>query len=566
MKKNLFKASVSVALAACLAVGGVACGRSGDEKVDKKKSQIYIQSWNGDFHLTWLEKIADRFEEEYKDYSFEEGKKGVQVFVNPGSVVYDSFTTTISTMTEEIFVGEQMNYYLYVNKDTVMDISDAVTTPLTEYGESKSIVDKMSDDMWDFYGVGDAEDKTQRTYYGLPWYETYPGFFYDKDLFEEENLYLAAEGEGRDGFVINSKTKKGTGPDGEFNTEDDGLPATYEDFFKLLDKMYDLDMEPVAWGGNAQIYLNATLSALAADYEGYDSMRTNYTLSGETQIVSKINADGTIELEDLIVTKENGYKLYQQAGFYYGLQFLERLLTTKESGKPKYYDPMHSTSNSYTHRAVQSTFLRGGYVSDVKTRIGILLDSSWWYSGAEEIFKNMSSIPGATSLERNIGMMPMPKVDAAHLGEATYFDNWMSNVVVRKDIDSSKVPMIKQFIRFMHTEKSLSEFTRLTSAVRPFVYKLTEEDEAITSAFGKQILQIHKNSKIVHPWSKNDLVLNNLGAFMLNEGRYTSIVGDSYNLVSNAMRNGVTAKQYFEGFKKSFSKSNWNNSYSKYFS
>lgn len=569
MKKTikLFKATAVVAMATCLALSGVACGGRGDEeKIDTKKSQLSIQSWNGDFHLTWLEKIAERFEEEYKDYSFENGKEGVQVFVNPGSVVYDSFTTSIATMEEEIFVGEQMNYYLFVNKDTAMDISDVVTTPLTEYGESKSIVDKLTDDMWDFYGVGDSEDKTERTYYGLPWYETYPGFFYDKQLFEDEKLYLAAEGEGRDGFIINAKTKKGTGPDGEFGTIDDGLPATYEDFFKLLDKMYALDMEPVAWGGNAQIYLNATLSALAADYEGYNSMMTNYTLSGDTQIVSKINSDGTIELEDLSVSKENGYQLYQQAGFYYGLQFLERLIATQdEFGAPKYYDPMHSMSSSYTHRAVQNTFLRGGYVSDVKTRIGILLDSSWWYSGAEETFKNMSSIPGGSSLERNIGMMPMPKVDSDHLGEATYFDNWMSNIVVRKGIDESKVPLVNQFIRFMHTDKSLSEFTRLTSAVRPFVYDLTTEDEALTSEFGKQMLSIHGNSKIVHPWSKNELVINNLGAFMLNESRYTTITGGSFNIVSSALKDGVTAKQYFEGFKKSFSQSNWNSSYSKYF-
>lgn len=568
MKKstNLVKSSAVVAMAACLALSGVACGRDSGELVETTMSQLSIVSWNGDFHLTWLEEIAERFEEEYKDYSFEAGKKGVQVWVNPDGVVYDSFATSISTIEEEIAVGEQMNYYLFVSKGTSMDITEALTTPLTEYGESKSIVDKMSDDMWDFYGVGDSEDKTERKYYGLPWYETYPGFFYDKQLFEEEKLYFAAEGEGRDGWIVNAKTKKGTGPDGVYGTDDDGLPATYDDFFKLLDKMYSLDMEPVAWGGNAQIYLNATLSALAADYEGYDSMMTNYTLSGETQVVSKINADGTVELEDLTVTKENGYKLYQQAGFYHGLNFLERLLTTKDdNGRPKYYDPLHSTSSTYTHRAVQNTFLRGGYVSDVKTRIGILLDSSWWYSGAEETFKNMSSIPGGASLERSIGMMPMPKVDADHLGEATYFDNWMTNVVVRKGIEESKVPMVNQFIRFMHTDVSLSKFTQLTSAVRPFVYELTQEDEANTSVFGKQMLSIHNNSKVVHPWSKNDLVINNLGAFMLNEGRYTTIVGESYNLVSNAMRSGVSAKQYFEGFKKSFSQSNWNNTYSKYF-
>lgn len=572
LKKTFLKLVCCIVMAICITINGVACGstrpgRQSDEVVNQEKSQLNIGSWNGDFHLTWLQELAKRFEEEYADYSFEEGKKGVQVWVNAGGYVYDSIASNVLNDTNDIIVTEQNNYYSFVNANDALDITDALTTPLTEYNESKSVVDKMNDDYWDYYGVGNSADRKDRKYYGVPWYETYCGFSYDIAYFEEENLYFAAEGEGRNGFVINEKTPKSNGPDGIKGTADDGLPATYEEFFKLLDRMYDLGMEPIAWGGNAQVYYNNLLAALATDYEGYDSMKTNYSFSGNTKIVSKINDDGSIDLENLEVSERNGYKLKQQAGLYYGLQLIEKILTTKDSeGQYKYYDPTHSTSSTFTHRAVQANFLRGGFTDEVKTRIGILMDSTWWYSGAEEIFKTMSTLQGGSSTERRFGFMPIPKVDADHFGEATYLNNWMTNIFARANVSTSQIPLIKQFMRFMHTDRSLSSFTRLTSSVRPFEYELTAEDEPLTSEFGKQNINIHRNAKVVNPWSTNKLMMDKYSDFTTNDTMYTTIIsGSSYNLISNAIRGGRTARQYFEGFRTQYSESNWNNNYSKYF-
>ena len=95
---------------------------------------------------------------------------------------------------------------------------------------------------------------------------------------------------------------------------------------------------------------------------------------------------------------------------------------------------------------------------------------------------------------------------------------------------------------------------------------MTAEDEAITTEFGKQQLNIHMNSKVVNPWSKHPLMMNNYSAFMFNETAFTSIVsGSSNNIISLALRTGVSGKEYFEGFKKQYSKENWKNNYSKYF-
>ena len=260
-----------MAIALCLSIV-TSCGKNGNggrvdpyesTPLNTDKAQLGITCWNGDFGIEWLNKIARRFEEFYADYSFDGGKtKGVQVSVNPGGHVYN--TTNLLNNTEEISIGEQASYYETVNAGTALDITDAVTTPLTEFGETKSIEDKfLSENDITYYGsLGSKETKT---YYGLPWYESFMGFQYDLDYFEDNNLYFAADGMGVNGFVTNSNMPKSNGPDGVNGTSDDGLPATYDDFFKLLDKIVDLGDEAVAWAGNAQVYINNLLSSLAAD-------------------------------------------------------------------------------------------------------------------------------------------------------------------------------------------------------------------------------------------------------------------------------------------------------------
>lgn len=487
------KKVLSIVLAVMLSFGLVACGGGGgveDKEQDTTKTQLHVSCWDGGFGTEWLDKIGKRFEEFYADYSFENGKKGVQVWVEPNKAnVYDSFATNIlSGENPGIAISEQCNYNGFVVKQSAIDITDAVTTPLTEFGETRSIADKLSAEDKAFYGV------EKNTYYGLPWYESTFGFQYDKDLFEEENLYFAAEGLGdSDGFITRSDMKRGTGPDGIEGTEDDGLPATYEEFFTLCDAIYELGMTPVIWAGIAQVYINNFLISLIADYEGYDQMKLHYSLDGTaTDIIEKINSDGSITLKDpTTITNENGYLLYNQAGYYYALQFLDRLLNTKTAdGKSyKYYDPAKSRSSTRSQKQAQSDFLRGRFSQNLQTT-AMLIDGTWWYAEADATFRQMASIPGASSTERNIGFMPMPKVDKEHLGKATYLNSWMTSINISAAIDKALIPCAKQFIRFMHTDVSLSEFTRITSGVRPFNYQLTKADEPLTSPYGKEVLRI----------------------------------------------------------------------------
>ena len=537
-------------------------GEGGERAVDTNKSQLYIGCWDGGFGIEWLESIARRFEEFYADYSFESGKTGVQVWpTSSKGYVYDAFARNIMNSTDDICISEQCNYYGFVQNKSAVDITDAVTSSLSEFGETRSIADKLSLSDNSFYGVTSGE--TQK-YYGLPWYESTFGFQYDIDMFEDNGYYFGTNGD----FVRGKNSKRGNGPDGIEGTDDDGLPATYDQFFMLCDKIAGDGYEAVIWAGNAQVYINNLLSALAADYEGYEQMTLNYTLAGTaTDLVQSISGNTVTFAEPTVINNENGYLLRKQAGYYYGLKFIERLLTTKNpDGSPKYFNLDRCTASTQSQTTAQSNFLRGRY-NEKLTPVAMLIDGSWWHAESSSVFKALESV-GAGALDRKIGFMPMPKVDENHLGPATYFNNWMTSINVRGNIEESKIPMAKAFIRFMHTDESLSEFTRITSGVRPFNYTLTQADEQLTSYYGKQLLDIHNkntvdNPTIVNPWSDNNLVVNNLSSFMINDQMYNTGL---YNLVATAMmQHNVSAKDYFEGLSSYLNKNAWDTSFSKWF-
>jgi len=563
--KKIVKTLLAVLLS-LITVLSVGCGREGGGQSesfvpDVKKSQLYVGVFDGGYKKNWVDTWADKFEKLYENYSFEDGKMGVEV-VSSLSKEYldDDLAYDFTFQNDDICFAEQTNYYKMIETGAALDITEWVTTPLTEYGENESIVDKMHVSDKEYYG----QDNTAPSYYGIPWYVSYMPINYDIKLFEENNFYFAAEGQGdEDGFVISVDTPKSYGPDGKTGvsegkdyTIDDGLPATYDDFFKLCDKICDTGMTPIIWAGGFQSYVNSLLDSLAADYVGYDDMVKNFTFDGTVDsLVTKIES-GIASCESALITDRTGYEMRRMSGWYYGLKFLHRLITTvDDEGNRKYYNYDDCFSQSVSHLAAQTKFLRSNYTNAMAS-IAMFIDGTWWYNEASDTFNSMSGIGGASKKDRKIGIMTMPKATEELVGsETTLMQSWISSVYVRSNIAEEKKELARAFLRFIHTDESLSSYMLDSCGIRPYSFDITGMSEKDLPEYTKQQYYLYQQNLTVRPYANNSICKKFLSSIHRNYN--TLIDGASYNLITSAFNNGVSAEDYFYGLAEYTNAETW---------
>ncbi|MBO5479866.1 MAG: hypothetical protein J6A63_01570 [Clostridia bacterium] len=572
MRKALKRTAV-MALAMTLACGMVGCGGGNDSSGNDSsssstkmpKSEISVGVWDGGLRYNWAERWAEDFEKANVNRSFEDGKMGVDVTVTPSKAFLDDkCAETLTDYEADIVFNEQVNYYKFITNETAYNIDEWVTAPLTEFGETKSIEDKMSD--WDkkYYGQDGGE------YYGVPWNNSILAINYDIKLFEDNNFYYAATGEGdSDGFVTSIDTPRSLGPDGktgigdngEDYTQDDGMPATYDDFFKLCDKMVDSGVTPFTWAGGFQKYVTQLLYTLAADFEGYDDMQMNYTFDGEEDgLISIDTATNVItRLEKTLINTDNGYLLRKQEGMYQALKFMERVITTTDDNNQlKYINGSDCFGESVSHLNAQYKFLGGTLPGG--TPVAMFIDGTWWYNEAYVAFNEMSALPGYGHYDRRIGLMPMPKATKDMVGQdATWMSVFITTCTVNANIgeySEDKIALIREFFRYIHTDKALTSYLYDAHSMRPYTFELTDFEESDFSTYAIQQYNIYNKSKVVQPYSSHYKIRYYLNDWHNNFESYVDGKG-SYSYITTAFNAGVTAEEYFEGMVALMNKTKW---------
>lgn len=558
--KKFFKSAAALILG-CFLFAGSACaqpvipGSEIQEQIDHSRTQLYVYTYYGGFGTDWLSAVKERFEELHKDDDhWEEGKKGVQVYINPQKEDISTISSQILDSRDEIYFTEYAYYYTLRSEGVLGDISEAVTQPLAEYGETRSIADKMNDAQRSYFGV---QENGATHYYGVPHYAGYSGLIYNKDLFDEEDFYFAAEPsdntlEGR--FIDQYNTEKSAGPDGLTGTFDDGLPTTYEEFFLLCDFIASSGMTPVAWNGTSyKTYLNNFMQSLVTTQEGYDQMMLNFTLNGDAKtLVTLQGGEPVPDASAIRIDNSNGYELARQAGKYYALEFMERLI-----GEDDYHNTL-AFNGGYSHLNAQEDFLKAG--NDGQTApIAMLVDGCWWEMEADSIFDEMVASRGESfsKYNRNFGFMPLPKATQARADENltngedgvkwTLYDELYSLCFMKANIAEWKKPLALEFIRFVNSDESLSEFTAVTNTVKALDYQVRAEDTAQLTPFGRSLVEVKESAEIVYPFSTNSVYVNNQRYFTTAE-LYKATVGSEKSWPSEAMHDeNISAAQYFEG-------------------
>ncbi len=565
MKKIYGKLCVLLSLVFMIAAFS-ACNREQGEQVRADQTQLTIGVFDGGLGSDWIYAIKEDFEAKYADVSFEEGKKGVQLRVSPSR----SFTQTgmegnIDSFREEVIFAEGANAQYFASRDKFLDITDVVTSPLnydfvrkqtSNGGESVTIESKMSATQQDYFSaIGDR-------YYALPTAETYYCIVYDIELFEDNNLFFAPDGS----FVTDASATRSDGPDGKAETTyDNGLPATYDQFFALCQKIVDLNKNliPVMWGGNVQEYVSSFMLAIAADYAGVVQTELNYNYNGTmTEYITSFDGDGnpviSTDPEKYVpITAQNGYELYKQPGRYYALSFIERL-----TSNTAYYNYLTATSASFTHKDAQGQFVMSKYYSSMQ-RPAMLIDGNWWQSEAKSVFNELVAEKGdsASAQNRKFGIMPIPKV-TAEAGDYTLLENTGYIGFINGNIDSSKIDLAKAFMQYCYTDKALIEYTKTTNICRPVSYEMGDAYDELSS-WGKTMVDLHQNADFAYQDSSSTIMQNYSTDLWYSPRLWYSVVnGKTYTYPTTAMINdSVSAKDYFNGLSAYWTESVWKNKF-----
>lgn len=454
-----------VAALLCVFTTGIsfaACGVSdptGAGDADETKAQLYVCNYSGGVGREWLDNIIKRFQEDYATTKFTPDTEGVEVWVTDTENDLEGYwgQQIERGCKESVFFLEDVNYRNAIVKGWVLDITDIVQEDLTMYGESESIEDKLYDDQVSLYQTMDGK------YYGLPHSQSPTLLTYDADYFDINGLYFDLDGQlGK----TSSDADLSAGPDGQTGTYDDGMPATYAQFYELCDAIKDLGAAPIIWAGagGMEFYSTNFAKTLRADFEGSEAT-IGYTFNGTaTHLIESIDED-TREItykDPVVITEENGWEYFSSAGYYYAYEFFESIY------KNGYYSDS-SFSTGTNHKSAQNKFLQGN-LDDGWEDIAMLVEGTYWVNEAKDKFTELEGKFADASLkDRNLKVMPLPKATEAQVGEkSTYVDSINQLAFISSKTPTEKVELAKTFLQYCETQESLEEFLLTTNLTRSY--------------------------------------------------------------------------------------------------
>lgn len=552
MKRNKTK-FLALGLAAVLSVGvaaGCGNGNIGKDEDSSKITQISFRQWGGTASSTdWLQQAADRFAAEKANEPYESGKKGVKVEISTNK---DSDYTSSIPDYDILMDENSANIYDMQTRGYLADIDDIV----------KGLQSKIEPQLLPKLKGADGK------YYGLPHYSYDVSISYNVDLFMAENLYIAAPGEENVvnykssllpassagvNFVFNENTKKSCGPNGIPNDYDDGLPSSLEEFIVLCDyiknkkQINPFAISDINGGAN---YAFMLIESLWAGMVGTDAMKAttcNFT-DAEVEVVKEgaLSYDGTLlntgikmpQTETVVLSDDNGYRMYDMSARYYALSFLE---LAKSKGWFK--------NQQMTNTKAQEFFVLGQYNANDNDRCAMLVDSTFWYGEAVSggTLTKYKSLSGGK--EANVSMMPMPvqltgQVTEGNGKKPTVIDT-SATVFVNKRVEKNEglFRAVKEFIEFLYSDAELKAFTETSKLTMNLKY---DYDKSSLGNFYAGVLEIEKAAgDKVYAASNNIKYSKNRSSFSLIWGGKLNYFGSYHNGSYAALMGGETAASIF---------------------
>lgn len=504
MKKKIIR-FITIILSIITCISFVGCNKPGSGA--NAEDTIYVYNYNGGFGTQWLYRARDAYQKLHPD---------VKININPQKPITSLSSSDIKVGRDELWFIEMSSYYTYWADGALESISPAVTTP-NPYDGGKTVVSKLTDTQDAFY-------KINGEYFAIPHYSGYMGLIYNVDTFEDNGFYFTKNKptvpyeEDPDGYFTKNSEDYSAGPDGEFGTYDDGLPATYDDFLNLLDYMSQNGFVKskgksplISTGAANEQYIGETLYSFMVDYEGIDQMKLNFTFDGQATDLGKIvNGQFVKDANPTTITAQNGYELSRQQGKYEAFNFFNEIFSDYKN-----YDNSVMASSTFKSRDAVRRLIRG--------EAGILMEGCWWEEENLGLFSQLNK----DKHDFRFAVMPFPKATEDKIGEkSTIYDHNASICFMKSGLSDAKKEMIYDFIQFLYSDEWLIDFTATTGTRKALNYDIPESALNNLTHYEKTLVDFYSKSDILYPGSANKLYYNNQASTFRSYYYMTSKIND----------------------------------------
>lgn len=499
-----------------------ACNGGGENSGNKIK--IEVVNMDGGIGTDWLYNTEERFEAAVANTSYGS-------YVGADLKITSKQGLRNMTMNSEgfnVYFAERVDVPLFIKSGLFLNINDIVTEK-DENGRS------IEDVIYDTAKAGlkglDGE------YYALPHYEYYTGLSYDAETFDKTYAYFAApecsadlkfnypSPYGNADFISNVASKKSCGPDGVYDTEDDGLPTSLQELLILCHYLKANNVAPITLSGMWTNMSNYLMSGLWTSLAGYEQMQTVYSFNGTIEAI-KLDENGDYmftnenlftgidyikkpQTEIIDITLENGYRVHDMVEKYYAVAFLEAIM------KEGFMDEA-SLSSSVSHTGAQSNFIFGSSSTGQLDR-GMLIEASYWWNESKLAYNFEDYYDHTNKTSKDIRWMSLPtslnttttvgageKISLLDSGQGVCFVN--SNIAGNTDL----IAAIKDFLQYVYSDAELRAFTVETGCGRPMKYTLQSSDISAMPEFYQDVWDYRQEGKIVY-FSADNKVFRNYG-------------------------------------------------------
>ena len=341
------------------------------------------------------------------------------------------------------------------------------------------------------------------------------------------------------------------------------MPTTYDEFFAFCLAINKRKVDPIAVNGqHIDQYLTMLMENLIANYEGLEQFSLNYTFDGTATNLVKIE-NGSVVLENGVpvtesmeINEDNAYNLSRQAGKYYGVSFIEELLSNDD-----YYEEDGADNTSLSHTSCQQYFLQRGTSIDSSRPSAMLVDGTWWQMEATATFDFMGSQNSSYSKEnRKLGWMPLPQATAEEAAKVAsgekktvYADHLNAVSCIKSKLSEGVKNAALAFLQYAYTDESLVNFTYKTGATIGLNY-LDMLDRSRLNYYETSLVDYIQKSDVVYQLPGCDLYAEEIVEFDPTT-KYGS--GSHKNIVRGVWDGDLSAEDYFIGQQKYFKNLVW---------